>query len=67
MGFPPHVCDKLLNHVQGTISGVAAIYNRNEFMKEREAALQAWAAHVLRCAEGEAAEAGNVVRLARAG
>jgi integrase len=29
-GFPPHVADKLLNHVSGTIRGVAAIYQRGE-------------------------------------
>jgi integrase len=52
MGFPPHVADKLLNHVQGTISGVAAVYQRHDFAAERKAALEAWAAHVLRCAEG---------------
>jgi hypothetical protein len=50
-GFPPHVCDRLLNHVSGTISGVAAIYQRNEFLPERKRALEAWAAHVLRCAK----------------
>ncbi len=44
MGFPPHVADRLLNHVQGTISGVAAVYQRGEFMAERKAALEAWAA-----------------------
>jgi integrase len=61
-GFPPHVADRLLNHVQGTIKGVAAIYQRHEFAEERRRALEAWAAHVLRCA-GEAEEAGNVVPL----
>jgi integrase len=61
-GFPPHVADRLLNHVQGTIKGVAAIYQRHEFVEERRRALEAWAAHVLRCA-GEAEEAGNVVPL----
>jgi integrase len=45
-GVAPHVADRLLNHVQGTISGVAAIYQRSEFMAERKAALEAWAAHV---------------------
>jgi integrase len=62
MGFPPYVCDRLLNHVSGTISGVAAVYQRAEFLTERNAALKAWAAHVLRCAHGEGA-AGNVVPL----
>ncbi|TCH97626.1 site-specific integrase [Roseococcus sp. SYP-B2431] len=50
-GFPPHVADRLLNHVQGTIRGVAAIYQRNEFLAERKAALDAWAEHVMACAE----------------
>jgi integrase len=63
-GFPPHVADRLLNHVSGSISGVAAVYQRGEFLTERRAALDAWAAHVLACAEGGEA-AGNVVRLAR--
>jgi integrase len=65
MGFAPHVCDRLLNHTGGTISGVAAVYQRHEFLAERAAALDAWAAHVLRCASGEIG-ADNVVAL-RAG
>ncbi|NKE46077.1 integrase family protein [Roseomonas frigidaquae] len=54
-GFPPHVADRLLNHVQGTIRGVAAIYQRGEFLEERKAALAAWAAHVEACGEGRGA------------
>ena len=61
MGFPPHVADKLLNHVTGAIQGVAAVYQRAEFLAERERALQAWAGHILACA-GQAAK-GNVVPL----
>jgi len=38
----PHVTDKVLNHVSGTISGVAAIYNRFEYLDERRDALDAW-------------------------
>lgn len=45
-GIPPHVADKLLNHVQGTISGVAAVYQRGQFLAERKAALEAWADQV---------------------
>ena len=64
-GFPPHIADRLLNHVTGSIQGVAAIYQRGEFLAERKAALEAWGAHVLRCAEGNAvAPAGNVAVLA---
>lgn len=42
-GFAPHVCDRLLNHVTGSIQGVAAVYQRAEFLVERKAALEAWA------------------------
>ena len=28
LGIPPHIVERLLNHSSGTISGVAAIYNR---------------------------------------
>jgi hypothetical protein len=28
LGIPPHVADRALNHESGTISGVAAVYNR---------------------------------------
>ena len=53
-GFPPHVADRLLNHVEGTIRGVAAVYQRGEFLPERKAVLEAWAAHVLACAGRDA-------------
>ncbi|HEY0837204.1 MAG TPA: site-specific integrase, partial [Azospirillum sp.] len=43
MGVAPHVADRILNHVQGTISGVAAVYNRHKYLEERQAALVAWA------------------------
>jgi len=46
MGFAPHVCDRLLNHVSGTISGVAAVYQRSEFLIERKRALEAWGTHI---------------------
>ena len=38
----PHVVDKILNHTAGTISGVARVYNRAEYLDERKAALEAW-------------------------
>jgi integrase len=42
LNIPPHVVDKVLNHVSGTIRGVAAVYNRFEYLEERRAALNAW-------------------------
>jgi integrase len=46
LSIAPHVVDKVLNHVSGTIRGVAAVYNRFEYLEERRAALQAWSRYV---------------------
>jgi integrase len=46
LGVAPHVADKILNHQSGTISGVAAVYQRHEFLIERKAALCRWGQHV---------------------
>jgi integrase len=42
LNVAPHVVDKILNHTAGTIRGVAAVYNRFEYLPERKAALEAW-------------------------
>ncbi|KAA2236946.1 tyrosine-type recombinase/integrase [Salinarimonas soli] len=46
IGHPPHVVEAILNHKAGTISGVAAIYNRHGYEKEKRQALQDWASHL---------------------
>lgn len=46
LGVAPHVADKILNHTGGTISGVAAVYQRHEFLSERRHALDLWGSHV---------------------
>jgi integrase len=46
LNIPPHVVDRILNHVSGTIRGVAAVYNRHAYLEERKAALEAWARYV---------------------
>jgi integrase len=46
LGVAPHVADKILNHQAGTISGVAAVYQRHDFLSERREALERWGAHV---------------------
>ena len=48
LGIAPHVADKILNHQAGTISGVAAVYQRHDFLAERREALETWGAHVSR-------------------
>jgi integrase len=46
LNIPPHVVEKVLNHSSGTIRGVAAVYNRFEYLEERRAALEAWGRYV---------------------
>jgi integrase len=43
LGVAVHVVEALLNHKSGTISGVAAVYNRHDYAAEKRAAAQAWA------------------------
>jgi len=42
IGIAPHVIEKVLNHVTGQISGVAAVYNRHAYRREKADALNAW-------------------------
>jgi integrase len=44
LNVPPHVTERLLNHASGTISGVAAIYNRHAYMDEMREAIAKWEA-----------------------
>jgi integrase len=52
LGIAPHIADKILNHQSGTISGVAAVYQRHEFIDERKSALEAWGKHVQALVDG---------------
>lgn len=46
LGVAPHVIEKILNHVSGTISGVAAVYNRYGYEMEKRDALDRWGAYL---------------------
>jgi integrase len=41
LGIEPHIADAVLNHVAGTIRGVARTYNRFQYLNERRLALEA--------------------------
>ena len=43
---PVHVTEKLLNQLSGTVSGVAAIYNRHTYMDEMREAIAKWEAQL---------------------
>jgi integrase len=59
LGIPPHVADKILNHQSGTISGVAAVYQRHDFLAERKDALERWSAHVAKIVREALGERGR--------
>jgi integrase len=63
LGIGPHIVEAVLNHVSGHKAGVAGIYNRSTYEKEKRAALTLWAEHVTALVEGRDA---TVVPLKRA-
>lgn len=60
----PYVIETILNHKTGTIRGVARVYNRAKYIREKRVALDSWGAYVERLA-GDSS--GNVVTLRAAG
>jgi integrase len=63
LGVQPHIVEAVLNHVSGHKGGVAGIYNRATYDKEKREALNLWAEHVMATVEGRAA---TVVPMKRA-
>jgi integrase len=47
LGTPIHVTEKLLNHVSGTLSGVAGVYNRYSYATEMRSAIEAYETRLL--------------------
>jgi integrase len=60
IGIAPHIIEAVLNHVSGHKAGVAGIYNRATYEKEKRTALALWADHVMALVEDRAT---NVVPL----
>jgi hypothetical protein len=46
-GVAPHVVEAVLNRVSGSRAGVAGVYNRATYLKEKRVALDSWCAYVL--------------------
>jgi integrase len=61
-GVALQVTEKTLNHLSGSLSGIAGVYNVHEYRAERIAALDAWAAHVTGLVDGAPAKS-RIVRL----
>jgi len=63
LGTAPHVADKILNHQSGTISGVAAVYQRHDFLAERRKALEIWGGTLRSSSTPSAQNSQNPARL----
>ena len=51
LGVEPHIIEAILNHISGHKAGVAGVYNRAPYEKQKRAALAQWADHVMRLVE----------------
>ena len=47
LGVPVHVVEAVLNHKSGSIKGVAAVYNRYDYAKEKREAINGWAVSII--------------------
>lgn len=43
----PHIVEALLNHISGSRSGVAGVYNRHAYYNEKKYALSLWEDHII--------------------
>jgi integrase len=64
LGVQPHIVEEILNHKSGHKAGVAGIYNRASYDREKRQALDLWADHLMAAIEGRAS---NVVSIAGRG
>jgi integrase len=63
LGIQPHVVEAILNHIGAHKAGVAQVYNRSTYEKEKRQALDLWAHHLTSIIENRAS---NVTPMKRA-
>lgn len=64
MEIAPHVVEAVVNHVSGEAKrGVAGVYNKAQYLKAREHALNVWSEHVETIVSGKPATGGNVIEM----
>lgn len=61
LGISLQVAEKCLNHISGSLGGIAGVYNRYDYADEMEAAFEVWARFVKDTLDGQGAD--NVVEL----
>jgi integrase len=62
LGIALQVAERCINHVSGTLGGLAGIYNKHEYQAEQVIAFDAWARHVETVVSGKAANVLPMVR-----
>src|SRR5262249_17317591 len=65
LGVQVPVVERILNHIGGSFAGVAGVYQRYDFAKEKRRALELWGRHVLSLAQHP--KSSNVIDLASRG
>jgi hypothetical protein len=51
LGVQPHHVEAVVNHMSGHKGGIARVYNRATYAREKAGALQRWAAHLMSIVE----------------
>lgn len=62
IGIQPHIIEAVLNHVSGSKSGVAGIYNRSTYETEKATALARWDSHLAGIVEARESNVSPFVR-----
>jgi integrase len=52
LGVPPHVVERVLNHISGSQGGLMGVYQHHEYRSERKDALLRWGAYLDRLTSG---------------
>ena len=47
LSFTPVIVDRVLNHVSGSVKGIAAVYQRGEYIEQRREVLDAWGQYLI--------------------
>ena len=46
LGYEPVVVDRVLNHINGSVKGIAAVYQKGQYLDKRKTVLNAWANYI---------------------
>jgi hypothetical protein len=56
LGIAPHIVEAVLNHASGHKAGVAGVYNRATYAREKAVALARWAEHLSAIVSGRSSK-----------